>query len=124
MLVAESVSRSLVGSAAARVFVAQVAVSGTYPSAVDTPMLRREATHGGSLLNFVGTVSPVSKVADTFDKALRTKKLELFHPYGDGVLSHFLQCFPWLFPRLLGLLEWMGQRGLTKFLATTAAAPS
>ena len=96
----------------------KVAVSGIYPSAVDTPMLRHEATHGGSLLNFVGSVSPVSKVADTFDKALRTKKLELYHPYSDGVLSRFLQCFPWMLPRLLGPLEWMGQRGLKKYLAT------
>lgn len=101
----------------------KVAVSGIYPSAVDTPMLRHEARHGGSLLNFVGSVSPVSKVADTFDKALRTKSLELYHPYSDGVLSRFLQCFPWLLPRLLGPLEWMGQRGLKKYLAS-AAVPS
>jgi NAD(P)-dependent dehydrogenase (short-subunit alcohol dehydrogenase family) len=100
----------------------RVAVSGIYPSAVDTPMLRHEATHGGSLLNFVGSVSPVSKVADTFDRALRTKKLELYHPYGDGVLSRFLQCFPWMLPRLLGPLEWMGQRGLKKYLATEAVS--
>lgn len=98
----------------------KVAVSGIYPSAVDTPMLRHEATHGGSLLNFVGTVSPVGKVADTFDKALRTKKLELYHPYSDGVLSRFLQCFPWMLPRLLGPLEWMGRRGQKKYLASPA----
>jgi len=35
-----------------------VHVSGIYPSAVDTPMLRHEATDGGSPLNFVGTVQP------------------------------------------------------------------
>jgi short-subunit dehydrogenase len=100
----------------------EVAVSGIYPSAVDTPMLRQEAVHGGSLLNFVGSVSSASEVADTFDKALRTRKLELYHPYGDGVLTRLLQCFPWMLPRLLGLFERMGQRGLKKYLATSAVA--
>jgi short-subunit dehydrogenase len=98
----------------------QVAVSGIYPSAVDTPMLRHEATHGGSVLNFVGAVSSPGHVADTFDRALTTKKLELYHPYSDGVLTRFLQCFPWILPRLLGPLEWMGRRGLKKYLETTA----
>ena len=101
----------------------KVAVSGIYPSAVDTPMLRQEAAHGGSLLNFVGCVSSASEVADTFDKALRTRRLELYHPYSDGMLTRLLQSFPWMFPRLLGFLEWMGQRGLKNYLAT-APVPS
>jgi len=97
-----------------------VAVSGIYPSAVDTPMLRHEATHGGSLLNFVGAVSSAGKVADTFERALRTKRLELYHPYSDSVLSRLLECFPWMLPRLLRPLEWLGRRGLKKYLATAA----
>lgn len=99
----------------------KVAVSGIYPSAVDTPMLRHEATHGGSLLNFVGAVSTASNVADTFDKAMRTRKLELYHPYSDGVLTRVLQCFPWIVPHAIRPMEWLGRRGLKKYLASAAA---
>lgn len=101
-----------------------VAVSGIYPSAVATPMLRHESTHGGSLLNYVGAVSSAVEVADTFDRALHTKKLELYHPYSDGVMSRFLACFPWMVPRLLGPLEWLGRRGLKRYLASTLAVAS
>jgi short-subunit dehydrogenase len=95
-----------------------VAVSGIYPSAVDTPMLYHEATHHGSLLNFVGRVSHIDEVVNMFDMALRSKRLEIYLPYSDSILSRFLQCFPWILPRILGPLESMGRRGQSKYLAT------
>jgi short-subunit dehydrogenase len=95
-----------------------VAVSGIYPSAVDTPMLYHEATHHGSLLNFVGRVSHVDDVVNMFDLALGSKRLEIYLPYSDSILSRFLQCFPWILPRILGPLESMGRRGQRKYLAT------
>ncbi|MCA0332236.1 MAG: SDR family oxidoreductase, partial [Actinobacteria bacterium] len=49
-----------------------VRVMGIFPSGVDTPMLRYEATHGGSPLNFVGKVKTVQDIGDAVDKALRT----------------------------------------------------
>lgn len=60
-----------------------VAVSGIYPSAVDTAMLRREARHGGSMLNFLGTVFTVDDVVKGYERALRTRRLEVYLPYID-----------------------------------------
>lgn len=94
----------------------KVKVSGIYPSGVDTPMLRYEATHNGSALNFMNTPQTVADVADTFDKALRSGRLELYVPYADGVFSRLLALFPWALGRLYPLLEWIGERGRREYL--------
>lgn len=101
-----------------------VAVSGIYPSAVDTPMLLHEATHGGSLLNFVGKVSTVASVADRYDRALRTRRLEVFIPYSDSLLVRFLECVPWLVPWLLRPMNALGGRGRRKYLAGKELDPA
>lgn len=93
-----------------------VAVSGIYPSAVDTPMLEHEAAHGGSLLNFVGKVSTVAEVADAYDKALRTRRLETYLPYGDSLVVRALECVPWLVPSLLRPMNALGRRGRRRYL--------
>lgn len=95
-----------------------VVISGIYPSAVDTPMLRHEATHGGSLLNFIGKISTVDDVADAVEKALSKSRLEIYVPYGDSILSRVLQCVPWLVPTLLPIGEKLGEKGRRKFLAS------
>ncbi|MFI1337927.1 SDR family NAD(P)-dependent oxidoreductase [Streptomyces sp. NPDC020845] len=94
-----------------------VAVSGVYPSAVDTPMLFHEATHDGSLLNFLGKVSTVDDVADVVERALRKRRLEHFLPYSDSILCRILESFPWLVPPILGPAEAIGRRGRAKYLA-------
>jgi len=94
-----------------------VAVSGIYPSAVDTPMLVHEATHGGSLLNFFGKVSTVADVADCYDKALRTRRLETYLPYSDSLLTKLAQCCTGLVPLLLPVVNTLGERGRRKYLA-------
>jgi short-subunit dehydrogenase len=94
-----------------------VAVSGIYPSAVDTPMLVHEATHDGSLLNFFGTVSTPDDVADVFERAQRRRRLEHYLPYGDSVMCRFLEVFPWLVPPILAPAEALGRRGRAKYLA-------
>lgn len=99
-----------------------VAVSGIYPSAVDTPMLLHEATHDGSLLNFFGAVATAGEVADAFEKALRTRRLEVYQPYSDSVLCRLLECFPFLVPPLLGPAEALGRRGRRKYLARKGIA--
>ncbi|WP_416985984.1 SDR family NAD(P)-dependent oxidoreductase [Streptomyces sp. T028] len=94
-----------------------VAVSGIYPSAVDTPMLLHEATHDGSLLNFLGKVSTPEEVAKVFDRALRKRRLEHYVLYSDSVLCRVLESFPWLVPPMLGPAEAIGRRGRAKYLA-------
>ncbi|MGW5113329.1 SDR family NAD(P)-dependent oxidoreductase [Nocardia sp. NPDC004123] len=94
-----------------------VTVGGVYPSAVDTPMLRHEATHGGSLLNFVGTVSSVSDVADAVDKVIRTGRVEIYLPVSDGLAAQFLQFAPRLVPLLLPIANRIGERGRQRYLA-------
>ncbi|MGW2020328.1 SDR family NAD(P)-dependent oxidoreductase [Streptomyces sp. NPDC001927] len=101
-----------------------VAVSGIYVSAVDTPMLHHEATHGGSVLNFVGTVTSVDKVADRYDRVLRTRRLETYLPYGDSIVCRTLECFPWILPRLLTVLNKIGERGRKRYLLRQKAAAS
>lgn len=93
-----------------------VAVSGIYPSAVDTPMLLHEATHDGSLLNFLGRVSTADDVADVFERALRKRRLEHYLPYSDSILCRVLETFPWLVPPMLGPAEAIGRRGRAKYL--------
>lgn len=93
-----------------------VAVSGIYPSAVDTPMLLHEATHNGSLLNFVGKLSTAEDVADTFEKAQRKRRLEHYLPYSDSLLVRFLESFPWIIAPLLGPANAIGRRGRRKYL--------
>jgi len=100
-----------------------VAVSGIYPSAVDTPMLLHEATHEGSLLNFVGKVSSIESVADRFDRAMRTRRLETYVPYGDSLLVRFLECVPWVVPWLLRPMNALGRRGRNRYLAGKGLEP-
>ncbi|PPJ24946.1 short-chain dehydrogenase [Nocardia nova] len=96
-----------------------VSISGVYPSAVDTPMLRHEAVHGGSLLNFVGTVSSVSDVADAVDKAIRTGRVEIHLPVSDGLTAKFLQFAPRLVPLLLPFANRIGEKGRKRYLSRT-----
>jgi short-subunit dehydrogenase len=93
-----------------------VAVSGIYPSAVDTPMLRYEATHEGSLLNFVGKVSNASDVGDAYERALRTRRLETYVPYSDSLLSRAVESLPWLLPKMLPTMNRMGLKGRQRYL--------
>lgn len=98
-----------------------VAVSGIYPSAVDTAMLRHEAAHGGSPLNFFGTISTASDVADAYDKALASRRLETYLPYSDSVLSRVAQSLPWIVPPLLPVLNRLGEKGRERYLARSSA---
>lgn len=98
-----------------------VTVSGVYPSAVDTPMLYHEATHGGSVLNFVGTISSVADVADAVDRVVRTGRCEQFVPRGDGYSTRLLQCAPRLTRLILPVVNAVGERGRRRYLAAKAA---
>ena len=94
-----------------------VHVSGIYPSAVDTPMLRHEARHGGSALNFIGEVLTVDAIADAYETALDTGRLEVYAPYSDSITSRLAMLRPAGLPHLLGPLNRLGERGRAKYLA-------
>ncbi|WP_165839988.1 SDR family NAD(P)-dependent oxidoreductase [Motiliproteus coralliicola] len=93
-----------------------IKVSGIYPGAIDTNMLRHEATHGGSALNFLNEPKKVSDVGEAFMKALKTGKLETYIPYSDSISARLLGVIPWVVPRLLPLLEKIGERGRDRFI--------
>jgi short-subunit dehydrogenase len=109
--------RAYLAALSAELHATKVSVSGIYPSAVDTPMLRHEATHGGSLLNFVGTVFTPAQIADAYERALDRKVLEVYVPYSDSVSTRLVESFPWLLPRLLPIFNRIGERGRLKFLS-------
>jgi short-subunit dehydrogenase len=94
-----------------------VKVSGIYPSAVDTPMLRHEAAAGGSALNFIGNVLSIDEIADAYERALDSGKLEIYVPFGDSITTRLLAFKPGLLPRVLPLLNRAGERGRRKFLS-------
>lgn len=94
-----------------------VRVMGVFPSGVDTPMLRHEATHGGSALNFVGKVLTPAQVGAACMKALETGRLETYIPYGDSITTRFFATVPWLIDRVLPPFERKGEKGRARFLA-------
>lgn len=94
-----------------------VRVMGVFPSGVDTPMLRYEATHNGSPLNFVGKVFTAAQVADACMRALDSGKLETYVPYSDSIMSRIAGAFPWLIDKVLPMFEKSGEKGRAKFRA-------
>lgn len=94
-----------------------VHVGGVYPSAVDTPMLLKEARAGGSPLNFVGSVQTIDAVANGFERAIDRKKLEVYIPYMDGIQTRLVTAFPALLTLIYPLLKWLGEKGERRFLA-------
>lgn len=87
-----------------------VQVSGIYPSGVDTDMLRFEARHGGSALNFVSTPQTVADIGNAVEKALDTGKVEIYPNYGDSISSRLVASFPWLLPKNYTLARAAGRK--------------
>lgn len=100
-----------------------VRVSGIYPAAVDTPLLRWEAAHGGSALNFVGSVLSVERIVAAYAKALDTGRLEVYAPWSDSVTTRLGSAFPAILPRIIPLVNRIGERGRTRFLEQKRRQP-
>ena len=92
-----------------------ISVSGIYPSAVDTGMLKNEVRSNGSPLNFVSKVATVDDVAQSVEYALKTKRLEVYISSVDGFNSRFIGFFPSLLDRLYPLLEKIGRKGMAHY---------
>ena len=102
-----------------------VKVRGVFPGAVDTPMLRYEATHGGSVLNFLNKdVLNVNDVAIACLKAIDGKKLETHLPLGDSITAKIVSVFPGLMPPLIPMFEKQGKKGLARFLESRGLKPT
>lgn len=110
--------RAFLASLYAEVGSQGVQVSGVYPNAVDTPMLRIEAATGGSALNFLADVNSVEDVADAYERALNTGKLEHYVPRTDGFTGRLAAVQLSLIPKLLPHLNKLGERGRAKYLAS------
>jgi short-subunit dehydrogenase len=94
-----------------------VKVRGVFPGAVDTPMLRYEATHGGSVLNFLNKdVLSAQDVADACLRAMDGKKLETHLPFSDSITARVVCAAPGLLPRIIPVFQKQGEKGLKRFL--------
>ena len=93
-----------------------VHVSGIYPTAVDTPMLRHEAQSGGSALNFLSAVKSVDDVADAYERALDKPKLETYVPYHESLSARAVLWTPAVIARVLPFFSRIGARGRRKYL--------
>lgn len=95
-----------------------VDVSGIFPSGVDTQMLRYEAHNGGSNLNFVSEPLSVDEVGEAVMKVMKTKRLEVYLPYSESLSGRLVSCFPWAIRHLYPVMDWIGKRGLKRYLKT------
>lgn len=94
-----------------------VYVSGIYPGAVDTQMLRYEAENGGSVLNFMNKISSVDDVLKGVNKAIKTGQLEVYVPHSDSYGSKILGgLMPGKLHNLYPFLERQGFKGKQKYL--------
>lgn len=92
-----------------------VRISMVHPGAVDTPMLRHEATSGGSALNFLSHPLSADTVAKAVVANLDRPRLETCVPRHDGWLLKGLGLTPGVLPRIRPLLERVAQPGLRKY---------
>jgi len=99
-----------------------IKVSGIYPGAIDTPMLRYEALNGGSPLNFLHEPKSVEDVADGFMRTLKSGQLETYIPYSDSISSRIFGMIPWLIPKVLPFFEKSGEKGRQRFIRSRKLA--
>lgn len=95
-----------------------VNVSGIYPGAVDTPMLRYEARNNGNVLNFLSTPQTPEDVLRAFNRLLKQPKLEVYVPYSDSILARGVAVFPGLLDSVFPLFERIGKAGRKKYLTS------
>lgn len=101
-----------------------IRVRNIFPGAVDTPMLRFEATHGGSPLNFLNkNVLTPAQVAEAAVAALDGKALETYLPFSDGFTARLVGMAPGLIPLLLPYLQKKGEKGMRRYLASRGLKP-
>jgi len=87
-----------------------IIVSTIFPDSVDTPMLKYEASHGGSPLTFLGEAQSPQKIVQAVIKAIEKDSPEIYAPTSTAVFSKIIMCWPWLVTKLWPLLERFGEK--------------
>lgn len=91
-----------------------------HPTAVDTPMLRREAEEGGSLANFISAPISADVVAGAVVSTLDHNRVEMFLPRSSYLQLKLLNAFPGIAPWIDPMLNRLGRRGLSRYLKRVA----
>ncbi|MCX5997418.1 MAG: SDR family NAD(P)-dependent oxidoreductase [Chloroflexi bacterium] len=97
-----------------------IKVSTIFPDSVDTPMLKYEASHGGSPLTFLGDPqspgkSP-EKIVKAVIRAIEKGSPEICSPASTGTFSRIIMCWPWLVTKLWPLLERLGEKNKKTYI--------
>jgi len=87
-----------------------IKVSTVFPDSVDTPMLKYEASHGGSPLTFLGQAQSPEKIVQAVIKAIERGTPETCSPASTGIFSRIIMCWPWLVTKLWPVLERLGEK--------------
>jgi short-subunit dehydrogenase len=78
-----------------------IKVSTIFPDSVNTPMLKYEATHGGSPLTFLSKAQNPEKIVRAVIKAIEKNRPEICSPVSSGIFSRIVMCWPWFFDKTL-----------------------
>ena len=93
-----------------------IKVSTIFPDSVDTPMLKYEASHGGSPLTFLGDPQSPEKIVRAVITAIEKGSPEIYAPASTGIFSAMLMCWPWLVTKLWPQLERVGEKNKKSYV--------
>jgi len=93
-----------------------IKVSTIFPDSVDTPMLKYEASHGGSPLTFLSNAQSPEKIVQAVIKAIEKNRPEIYSPASTGIFSKIIMCWPWLVTKLWPLLERLGEKNRKSYM--------
>lgn len=91
-------------------------ITTLYPTAIDTPMLLKEAITGGSPLNFFSAPLKPVDVAKAVEKAIKKKKLEIALPGVAGTFCKFMSFFPKQIPLMTKAIQPLANINLKEYM--------
>lgn len=94
-----------------------IKVSTVFPDSVNTPMLKYEASHGGSPLTFLSNAQGPEKIVQAVIRTIEKNRTEICSPVSSGIFSKIVMCWPWLVTKLWPLLERLGEKNKKNYQA-------